>query len=305
MAPLRSSPAKRWCFTLNNYTEAEEVSIQSFISSECSYGIYGREVGESGTKHLQGFVIVKRKVRFSQLAGYLGNRAHVEAARGTPNDSRVYCSKDGDIFESGVCPGDDGKVKSRDTLGLEFKSCLEGEGGVVEFADGNPGAWFFSGHALLRNYLGLQRPRERPGVNVQWFYGEPGSGKSRLAHERLPKAYIKDPATKWWTGYVLEVDCIIDDYGPKGISITNLLRWFDRYKCTVEGKGTEMPLFVENWIVTSNYHPREIFRSDSGEEHPQIGALLRRVKLFHFCNGIQENCNCQPQAIRPQAVYVE
>jgi len=32
-------------------------------------------------------------------------------------------------------------------------------------------------------------------------------------------------------------DVIIDDFGPNGIDINHLLRWFDRYKCLVENKG--------------------------------------------------------------------
>lgn len=304
MPPVRASPAKRWVFTLNNWTDEEEAEVRRFIERECSYGVFGREVGESGTKHLQGFVIVKRKVRLPQLTGYFNNRAHLEVARGTPEDSRVYCTKDGDFYEWGTCPAGDGKAKSRDTLGLEFKSCVEGEEGIAGFADANPGAWFFSGSTMLRNMLALQRPRERPGGNVRWLYGAPGVGKSRFAHAELPRAYIKDPATKWWTGYFLEVDCIIDDIGPKGVSITNLLRWFDRYKCTVEGKGTEMPLYVENWIVTSNYHPRDVYRSETGEEHPQIEALLRRITVIHYRDGIQEICN-RPASVPAAPVLVE
>jgi hypothetical protein len=107
-----------------------------------------------------------------------------------------------------------------------------------------------------------------------------------LAHERLPDAFIKEPCTKWWTGYLLEKTCIIDDFGQKGIGINHLLRWFDRYKCYVETKGDIVPLHVETWIVTSNFHPRDVYKLDSGEDHPQLDALLRRITVTHF-SGIQ------------------
>ena len=283
MAPVRDSPAKRWCFTWNNYSEADVLTVRSFFSSHCSYGVCGREVGESGTPHLQGFFSLNAKVRFAQLAGLLSNSPHFEQARGTPNDSRVYCSKGGDFFEHGSCPGGGGAVKSRDVLAVEYEAALSDPAkGIEVFKTDNPGSYAFSGHVLLRNYLASRRPCDRPDVRCRWFYGVPGVGKSRAAHDEFPDAFVKEPCTKWWSGYMLERQCIIDDFGKKGIGINHLLRWFDRYKCWVETKGGLVPLFVSDWIVTSNFHPREVYKEDDGSEHEQLGALLRRVEVVHF-----------------------
>lgn len=61
---------------------------------------YGREVGESGTPHLQGMIIFNNPVRFGTLKDLLPN-AHVEIMKGTFDDSLAYCSKDGDYVEYG------------------------------------------------------------------------------------------------------------------------------------------------------------------------------------------------------------
>jgi len=92
---------------------------------------------------------------------------------------------------------------------------------------------------------------------------------------------VKDPRTKWWNHYWFETDVIIDDFAPGGIDINHLLRWFDRYKCFVETKGGVMPLYATTFIVTSNFHPREVF-SFAGEENVQLPALLRRINIEHF-----------------------
>lgn len=96
----------RWCFTLNNYTDAEYDSIHAILSDQghVSYGIVGKEVGEGGTPHLQGFVIFKRTHRFGRVRAKLGPRCHIEQARGSTDQNRTYCSKDGNHTEFGTPP---------------------------------------------------------------------------------------------------------------------------------------------------------------------------------------------------------
>jgi hypothetical protein len=62
--PLVQSASNRWCFTLNNWTEEEYVQIvQSFSQGGHNY-VIGKEVGENGTPHLQGYVEVKDKKEY-------------------------------------------------------------------------------------------------------------------------------------------------------------------------------------------------------------------------------------------------
>lgn len=81
---------------------------------------------------------------------------------------------------------------------------------------------------------------------------------------------------------MLESDVIIDDFAPKGIDINHLLRWFDRYKCTVETKGDMVPLHATKFIVTSNFPPEGCFKDEDGGTHPQMPALRRRIKVTHM-----------------------
>ena len=75
MAARRQASARKdWVFTLNNYTD-EEVEILNGVledATKCRYGVYGREVGESGTPHLQGFVQFVNRKRPNQVSGLLG-----------------------------------------------------------------------------------------------------------------------------------------------------------------------------------------------------------------------------------------
>lgn len=86
--------SKRWCFTLNNYDETELVSLrQSLSQKEIRYAIFGKEVGDSGTPHLQGYLSSTKAKRLSGVKKLVGDRAHVEVAKGDERQNRSYCSK--------------------------------------------------------------------------------------------------------------------------------------------------------------------------------------------------------------------
>ena len=94
------SIAKNWCFTLNNFDEDDLErfdDLGSNVGSIIKYICIGREVGENGTSHLQGFIQFTKKIRLSQVKGYIGVRAHCEVMRGTATQADMYCKKDGDF----------------------------------------------------------------------------------------------------------------------------------------------------------------------------------------------------------------
>ena len=91
------SPAKRWCFTFNNYTDADISSIVPDITRLCDYAIIGAEVGESGTPHLQGYVEFKTKVR-PLSCGFPS--MNWEKCKGNRASNTAYCSKDGKVIFS-------------------------------------------------------------------------------------------------------------------------------------------------------------------------------------------------------------
>lgn len=85
-----------WCFTLNNYTEKELSQCLNYFESKKFTFIVGKELGECGTPHLQGYLKNKNQISFSTLQKALP-RAHLEAARGDQQENYVYCSKGGDF----------------------------------------------------------------------------------------------------------------------------------------------------------------------------------------------------------------
>jgi Putative viral replication protein. len=105
------SQSKRWCFTLNNWTEAERDHLRTVLGSdEVKYAIFGYEEGEEEhTPHLQGYVYFQSNQRFHAVKNKLGQRCHIRLARGTTTENYNYCSKEGSSEEFGDRPVDQGK----------------------------------------------------------------------------------------------------------------------------------------------------------------------------------------------------
>lgn len=103
-----ANQCKRWVFTLNNPTDDEVTHLTSNVET-FEYLVFGREQGESGTPHLQGFFILKTKLRLRQVKLLISQRAHFEVCRGTPQQAAEYCKKDGDFEEFGQLSSSQGK----------------------------------------------------------------------------------------------------------------------------------------------------------------------------------------------------
>ncbi|XP_052806522.1 uncharacterized protein LOC128235765 [Mya arenaria] len=88
----RASSAKDWCWTINNYTR-EDCELLETV--DVQYICYGREVGASGTPHLQGFMQIKKRMRMTAIKKIAPfQKAHLEKRRGTAQEAKDYTSKD-------------------------------------------------------------------------------------------------------------------------------------------------------------------------------------------------------------------
>ena len=104
-APRANGASKRWVFTLNNYSPHDQDRLRALSRDPvCSYLIFGREVGDNGTPHLQGFIILSARKRLSQVKALVGGRAHLEVARGSPAEASAYCEKEEDYEKFGELP---------------------------------------------------------------------------------------------------------------------------------------------------------------------------------------------------------
>lgn len=269
------SRSRNWVWTLNNFTPED---VATLATLPCSYVCAGEEIAPTtGTPHLQGFIAFStQKVMPKKLIP----GAHFEVMKGTQEQAIAYCQKDGVFHEYGVRP------KSSKQKGLDEKERwadirkLAIAGDFETLGEKYPKESVLYDKNLERVYA--KRPREIETIDGEmphfWFYGAPGTGKSRDARARFPGAYIKNPNTKWWDGYDGEENVIIDDFDKYQVSQGgDLKRWLDRYPFQAEAKGSQMMIRPKVIIITSNYHPTEIW-----EDPITIQAIERRCTIELF-----------------------
>lgn len=154
---------KRVCFTLHDYTDEDEQRIQSIGHQ---YLIYGREqCPTTSRRHLQGFINLLKKQRFNQLKILFGSRAHIEPAKGTDDQNKRYCEKDGDIFTS----GEPSKQGSRTDLKTLAEKVREYEGNLFKIATEYP-AEYIRYHRGIRAYRDITTPIPKRNFKTEVSY---------------------------------------------------------------------------------------------------------------------------------------
>jgi len=88
--------ARNGTICLNNPTDADEIALREFAVNKCKYFIGGREVGESGTPHLQCAFVAKDKIAVSTIHNATPSsfdlKYPIRALTG-PNNAFDYCKK--------------------------------------------------------------------------------------------------------------------------------------------------------------------------------------------------------------------
>lgn len=272
--PRRS---RGWCFTLNNYVDED---IEQVNQVECQYIIYGKEVGNQGTPHLQGYIHFSSDKTLRMVKLLLGPRYHLEARLGTIKEAIEYCKKDGDFVERG-------KILARGTPSdkeLQWKEIISmaETGRIGELKETYPRHYlqYFKTLMSIRAYKSKPLDGE---LQHEWWYGPTGTGKSRKAWEDFPDHYSK-PLNKWWDGYHGQDVVVIEEWEPRNECTASKLKiWADRYPFPAEIKGgTIERVRPTKIIVTSNYTIEECF--PRAEDHLPLKRRFREV-FFPFPAG--------------------
>jgi len=252
---------RSYSFTLNNYTEDEQLSLQKI---DCKYIIFGKEVGESGTPHLQGMINFKSPISFNSIKKKIP-RAHIEKTI-DQHGSMEYCKKDNDYYEAGEPPAQ-GKRSDIE----EVRHILTSGGNIRDVVSV---AKSIQSVRMAEIHLKYFEKKRNWKPTVRWYYGATGTGKSKTAYEECDAhdPYVAMSTGKWFEGYDAHTHVIIDDMRKDFMKFHELLRMLDRYAFTVECKGGSRQFLATDIYITSCYAPDEMF-----ESREDVNQLIRRL----------------------------
>lgn len=276
-----------WIGTMNNYTDEDEARLQNY---NCKYLVYGREIAPTtGTRHLQIYIVFNSQKERSTLCRAFP-RTHWEAKSqySSPSDCIAYMKKDGDFFEKGTPPVDAAVARQRGGEATKHKweeIVANSKKGDFHLVDPEIVMKFYSTMKALRKDYMQSPPALEAGTEVAyWFYGSAGSGKSQYVRDHFPQVFDKSANTKWFCGYQNHETLLIDDFDLRHANhVFDLKRWGDRYPFPAETKNGSLIIRPKHVVVTSNYHPNQIWTSQADLE-----PILRRFRIVKFTkvNGV-------------------
>lgn len=273
---------RAWCYTLNNPT-SESIELlrsgQLFKDLACRYMVSQVETGEAGTPHVQGYVYFTHRKSFSQVRDLLPSGSHIEAARGSAEQNRVYCTKSqGRLqgpFEFGRIPRQGERTDIKDAMTLVKNGVRR-----RQIAETYPNTWCRYWKALAQYRLLCSKKRDWK-TRVVYVYGPTGTGKSRFA-ATFKNAYWKPSGTKWFDGYQNEPVVVMDEMNKAWFSFDTFKRLLDRYPMIVEPKLGGMNFDAHTIIITSNVEPKQLYRKLFDYRPNAYLELIRRIDVLIF-----------------------
>lgn len=257
------------------------------------------EAPETGRRHFQGYMELRRSTRASAIKVLLGDpTAHLEKRMGSPDQAASYCRKEAtrvagtSPVELGTMGGNQG---SRSDLGSVAAAIAEGVS-VTSVAE-EYGSTFIKYSKGIRE-LAFEQSRKRAkkwrDIQVLVLWGDAGVGKTRLAHMLADGDIygLSQPLGSgiWWDGYNDERTILLDDfYG--WLKYSYMLRVMDGYCLRLPIKGSHTYAHWTRIIITSNQPPEqwyEHFAGTLGQHEAQMTpAFKRRIsQVIHIENDI-------------------
>ena len=276
---MANSTVRRFCWTLNNYTELEVEEAKRFIDEKCKYGIFGKEVApNTGCLHLQGFCNLKKPMRFSTIKSVSITESILRRQMDPTKKTKNTVQRQATFIER-VRLTTKGEEQTWRPLYLPYRT----EKSPHPKWSLNYMAPCISNTIVESKNTYTSCDQCNQGIfslNCGCIGDHPDRGKSRRALEEATawgeSIYYK-PRGLWWDGYEQQICVIIDDfYG--WIKYDEILKICDRYPYKVQVKGAFQEFTSKYIWITSNCDTDDWYRF-SGYSN---AALERRITVKEY-----------------------
>lgn len=294
-------------WTSNNYTETDILRIHAAVvekedgsetessvldagntASLLSYLLYGKEIGSSGTPHLQCYAETPKKMTIrafeKMLHKILPGAAKIQAVKFS-DKARKYCMKDGEVTELGVR-----SIQGQRTDLAIIQSEIM-DGATIQEIFQNHFGQAVRYHQAFDRYIGMQRIVGTYAETDRWpeviypegqsliLWGESGIGKTTKAKQMIGPNHLMvrhpDGLLKFDRNF--HTGIIFDDmeflHTPRTAQI-HLLDWDDHSQIHCRYACAEIPAHTKK-VFTTNQKYGEIFLLTDA-------AIQRRVKIIEL-----------------------
>lgn len=270
-----SMRSRSWVFVINNPEfPRDNPRLWLDTSKWCTWQM---ERGESGTLHVQGYVVFSRKVSGRQLKAMNG-RANFQKRIGNHQQAKEYAQKDESREAPGETWGEEPRGQGHRSDLEQVREALVDGASDRQIADDHFGSWVRYRRSFSE-YRNLITPKRDFITFTTVYWGEPGVGKTRLVADTVDSEDVywlpKPNGTRvFWDGYHGQKDVVIDEFFgwiPRDL----MCRICDRYPFRVETKGGSVEFVARRVFITSNNSP------NSWWPRVGLGPMRRRLSGDH------------------------
>lgn len=283
-APKKRGPqVKGWCFTWNNPTH--KILFPDGLPVGVRFLVYQEERGAEGTAHLQGYIYFSGATRMTQIKNiefktpegasvFPFRGAHLEAAKGSPEQNVAYCTK----AETRVAgPWTLGEVPKGAGERTDLHRAAEElmRSGDIRAIDPAVFIKYASGCLKL---AALAPPPRRDNLKVITIIGATGIGKSYSVHDLYPDVFVVNMGNSglWWDGYTGQPAIMFEEFKGQ-VQLQKMLQILDPYPLRLEIKGGLVPARFTVVFITSNTMPKDWYENKDGRRDAELKALDRRL----------------------------
>ncbi len=274
-------PSKSWIFVIFKRYAKHLIELKTIIGlkPEINYLSYQLEKTKKGKPHIQGFIRLKKSIRYKKLKRFLNSKTvHVEPCREDLTVNANYTSKGASALGNRVTVDNRKKGERSDIKDL-----------YEDIRNHKSIKYMWEHHlpSMIRYHVGILKAiahyaiRRNFKTRVTVIYGNTDLGKSRMARLLCDPSdtYNLTQVTsgqQFWEGYEGEKYIIINEYYG-WVKFSLLLDLLDENPVKVPTKGGFVEFSAKRIIITSNKGPLSWYNWER-IPHTQKIAFIRRIE---------------------------
>jgi hypothetical protein len=269
-------------------------SIETYLKnlkeySNLKYAVYQYEMGESGTKHIQGFVIYKNSKRFANVKQDFPT-ACIKEPNGSNADNRNYCTKKDTRIADPIEIGEFSEMRSRNDIVQFLEMVKAGATNImlenlfpVLYATFTPDKI----EKFRQDFIADEFQNKFRDIKVTYIYGDTRLGKTTFVYDKYKNDFrnicrVNDYGVGSFETYHNQRVLMLDEFDGQ-FKLTFMNNLLDRYPMELPARfANRQACFTEVYII-SNLPLKELYKKEQEERPKMYAAFCARITdIIHY-----------------------